>query len=222
VTIKASGSPSSYKWYESKDATVAIENQSSDTYVTPSLTESKTYYVSAVTDGGCEGERKAVTATIGSAPEASITVDGLTLISNADSGNQWYKDGAAIPGATGKEYRVEDSGIYKVVTTYDGGCTASAERVMQVTALDEFTAMNQRVNVYPNPTIDFVNIAIESNNQVLVRLINLLGKKQQEITLQAEGGAMMGQIDLRDAAQGMYIVEITDGNQVYKKKILKK
>lgn len=56
-------------------------------------------------------------------PEApTITVKGRsTLVSSAEIGNQWYKDGYPIEGADGKEYTATESGLYSV-TASNGRC----------------------------------------------------------------------------------------------------
>jgi hypothetical protein len=61
VTLGASGCTGTYKWYETNISTTVLGTGS--TFVTASLTENKTYYVSC-TVNGCEGPRTAVTASV--------------------------------------------------------------------------------------------------------------------------------------------------------------
>lgn len=156
-------------------------------------------------------------------PTTEITIDGLTLISNSETGNQWYKDGNIIEGATSQNFHVEESGTYKLITSNESGCTSSAEAVMTVTSLDEATSgIDQQIAVYPNPTSNFVSVSVKSNNRVYVQVVDLLGVIQQTLELTETEGTKQGRIDLRTASAGMYLIEINDGNQMYKMKILKK
>lgn len=54
----------------------------------------------------------------------TITVKGKsTLVSSADIGNQWYKDGQIIENATEKEYLATENGYYSV-TASNGSCVS--------------------------------------------------------------------------------------------------
>ncbi|OOV29327.1 hypothetical protein BXU11_05270 [Flavobacterium sp. LM5] len=54
----------------------------------------------------------------------------VTLSSSAATGNQWYKDGAAITGATASVYTTADSGSYTVISTIDGCASAESTAVV--------------------------------------------------------------------------------------------
>ena len=57
----------------------------------------------------------------------------VTLTSNAGSGNQWYKDGVAIPGATSPAYAANTSGRYTDTVSNTAGCkTGSASTTVTV------------------------------------------------------------------------------------------
>jgi len=52
-----------------------------------------------------------------------------SLISDSDSGNQWYKNGKAIPGATGSVYCLTDTGHYTVQVTLNGCASPMSETI---------------------------------------------------------------------------------------------
>ena len=56
----------------------------------------------------------------------------VTLTSSSASGNQWYKDGVIISGATGQTYSANASGIYTVIVTTIG-CPSPASAGTTVT-----------------------------------------------------------------------------------------
>ena len=71
----------------------------------------------------------------------TITVSGKsTLISSAETGNQWYKDGELIDGATEKQYTATETGMYSV-TASNGRCESSpsAEYFVNLDVASEFT-----------------------------------------------------------------------------------
>lgn len=68
----------------------------------------------------------------------------ITLTSSASSGNQWYKNGSVIAGATANTYQATETGYYTVKTTVNSVTSyASSPLYVQVTALP------------PTPTISF-------------------------------------------------------------------
>ena len=69
------------------------------------------------------------------------------------------------------------------------------------------------IQVYPNPTTDFVNI--ESNNILTIQLIDLNGR-----LIEANKGTNI-QMDLRSLSSGSYILQLTDGTSTIKRRIIK-
>jgi gliding motility-associated-like protein len=57
----------------------------------------------------------------------------VTLTSSASAGNQWYKDGVIIAGATGQTFAPSFSGNYTVVVTNALGCNSPASPDQNVT-----------------------------------------------------------------------------------------
>ncbi len=80
------------------------------------------------------------------------------LTSNYNTGNQWYKNGVAIAGATDFKYKPTENAQY-TVTTVQNGCaslkgTSYFYLVTDIVNLDD----NQFIKVTPNPFINFMNI----------------------------------------------------------------
>lgn len=92
---------------------------------------------------------------------------GLTSInSGSDLSYQWKKDGANIPGATGKSYTAKSAGKYKVkVTDNTNSCTATSAAVKVKVPCK---VMNEEVNensnsdfkAYPNPFSKSTSISL--------------------------------------------------------------
>lgn len=80
--------------------------------------------------------------------------------------------------------------------------------------VNEFDARS--VAVYPNPTSDFVTVAVKNGNVKSARVYDVSGK----IVAQSE---FSDTIDLSKATSGMYFLEIlTDANRKFTRKLLKK
>ncbi|HEX2532767.1 MAG TPA: SBBP repeat-containing protein [Chitinophagaceae bacterium] len=58
--------------------------------------------------------------------------DNLVLTSSVESGNQWYKDGVALPGGKGKTFLVAQAGNYSVRVT-QGDCQSALSNAIKVT-----------------------------------------------------------------------------------------
>ncbi|HEX2629166.1 MAG TPA: T9SS type A sorting domain-containing protein, partial [Chitinophagaceae bacterium] len=86
-----------------------------------------------------------ITVTVNAIPATpGITANGalsfcaggsVTLTSSAAGGNQWYKNGGIINGATGVTYIANASGLYTVVSTV-GGCASATSTGITVTVND--------------------------------------------------------------------------------------
>ncbi|MDP9958132.1 putative repeat protein (TIGR01451 family), partial [Epilithonimonas hungarica] len=73
------------------------------------------------------------TPTISAGSSTTFCTGGsVTLTSSSVSGNQWYKDGVIITGATGQTYSANASGTYTVIVT-TVGCTSPASAGTTVT-----------------------------------------------------------------------------------------
>ncbi|MFV5703449.1 hypothetical protein ACM55F_16400, partial [Flavobacterium sp. XS2P12] len=122
VTLGATSSAGIINWYA--DPTGGSSLATGNSYITPSISSSKIYYVDA-TENSCTSARTAVTATINPLPTATVTGTlsaclTTTLTANTDAVNPiyvWYKDDIAIGGQTASTLVVTANGDYKVKIT---------------------------------------------------------------------------------------------------------
>jgi hypothetical protein len=131
--------------------------------VIASPTVTTTYTVTG-SIGGCS-RSLSVTIAVNAVPGApTVTASGgaggtsfceggnVTLTSSTATGNQWYKDGTIIPGATNQTYTASQSGNYTVKIT-SNSCVSNASAATVVT-----------VNTIPaQPTITQVGNALQSS-----------------------------------------------------------
>ncbi|HMJ67982.1 MAG TPA: T9SS type A sorting domain-containing protein [Cyclobacteriaceae bacterium] len=220
-TISATGAPEdgSYRWYLSQASVEPIPGQSAASFPTGELATTTTYYVTAVNSAGCESARVPVTIDVTPISDATITVEGNMLTSNSETGNQWYLNGTAIPGATGKTYTANESGAYKLVVT-QGTCTTQIEQEFAVTG-DIDIAGQKGYLVYPNASTGIIYIEVATTNSVEVSVKNQLGVEVAKGALKQEGAIRKGQLDITGHASGMYLVVIKSGGQTVIRKIVK-
>jgi uncharacterized delta-60 repeat protein len=134
-TVKLSSSEKGFlQWYRNN---IAIAGATDTVY---SATQTGLYTLSATNLKGCgTSSPVSVTVTISFIP--SITASGpvtfcagdhITLTSNAYGGNQWYRDGVAIIGATNQTLEINTNGIYTAKVTANG-CESTPSNEIKVT-----------------------------------------------------------------------------------------
>ncbi len=136
VTLSVSGGANGqYRWYTTASGGTAIAGEVNDTYITPPISATTSYYAS-IDDGFCESGRTQVLATINNLPPkptiiSSITPTGgnvsvcssniLTLAAPAGFSSYSWSNGEATQQIT-----ISTSGIYSVIVTNASGCASSS------------------------------------------------------------------------------------------------
>lgn len=109
VTLNVSGAAGNgfYNWYTTPTGGTPINGVTGDTYVTPNLLESTTYYVSITDALGCEGPRSSVTATVVNPLNPPVDINsGLIL---------HYKFDGNLADSSGNGYNATISGTHSYV-----------------------------------------------------------------------------------------------------------
>ena len=201
------------QWH--KDGT-AISGATSQTY---SATTSGVYTV-VVTTSGCDSPASyATTVTVNTIPtKPTISAGSATtfctgssveLSSSATTGNQWYKDGIAISGATAQTYSATTSGAYTVVVTRTG-CESPASDATTVTVNncisltnDAVTGINGKtgnpnvINALTNDKLNGVAVAIADVNLTQISTDN------PKVTLNVADGSVSV---VAGTAAGTYVI----------------
>jgi hypothetical protein len=130
--VTLSSSPAdNYQWYKNNNLIAGATAQSY------TVTSSGNYEV-RTTNSCATSNSNIITITV--TPRPSITATGatsfcqgssVTLNSSAATGNQWYKNGIAITGATSQNYIATETGDYTVKIS-NGSCTTTASNVITV------------------------------------------------------------------------------------------
>lgn len=170
---------------------------------------SGTYFVRVSNGNGCTATSLEQTITVNAAPPVPVVTasgaltfcEGGTnqLSSSAASGNQWYKDGAAMAGATGVSITVNSTGTYAVRVTNAAGCTSNSD--------------NKVITVHPNPAIPVITasgpLSICSGETVQLSSSTATGYQWLRNGTDITGAAS---VSYAASAAGDYAVRIRDGN----------
>ncbi|WP_229368284.1 M12 family metallo-peptidase [Fibrisoma limi] len=196
------------------------------------VNQAGSYTVSVLLDG-CRATSPPVAVTVKEGITATITPQGPTrvfvpntvgLVANGGSGYayQWFKDGAAVTGATSVSYAAPQTGQYSVLVTAPNGCTATATAV-QVTidlvlAIDPTLSNLGNWSISPNPVERTCTVTFPSGvaGAITLTLVDATGRAIQHKTVAA--GQRKADLNVGELPPGTYILRIsTDQTESYKR-----
>jgi hypothetical protein len=160
-------------------------------------------------------------------PTPVVTYSNYTLTSSAVTGNQWYFSPTAagtptpIPGAINQTYYPTQIGYYTVIVTLNS-CTSSVSNQIYVSVVG-FTELNAgSFNIYPIPGNGKFTVTLTSSVQdiFIIRVHNLVGEKIFDSGNITVSGSSKQNVDLRPIPNGIYTMEIINGNSRAVKKLV--
>lgn len=139
-----------------------------------------------------------------------------SLSSTNPEGNQWFKDGTAITGATNVIYSVTTAGSYTVQTSIDG-CKSimSDASVVEITGLED--QLDNVISIFPNPATDeiFIKLDQSASSTAAVDVIDMLGRTIESRHVRF---GVQERFDLVRLRKGVYLFKIeADGVVVTRK-----
>jgi len=152
-----------------------------------------------------------------------ITQHGDTLTSSAATGNQWYLDGAIIPGATGKQHIAVYAGTYTVVVTLSDCSSLPSNGILVLPVGINAERSGRTFDIYPNPSTGEFNIKVQSlkSEEFNIEIYNNLGSliwKQENVIV---NGTYTTHVVMRDSPAGVYMVALRNkANNIVKKLII--
>ena len=172
-------------------------------------------YTVTVTNGfGCIKGSAPVTVTQAPNPVPTITFVNDTLhVQGTYASYQWLSNSVQIPGAILAYYVPTATGVYSVMVVDSNGCTGVSDTLMAgPTGLVDDLANHYGLVVYPNPTRDYLMLAVDRTimSGVGIAVKDLYGKT----VLRQDWSRLTGQmrLDLPGLASGMYVLELVDAN----------
>jgi uncharacterized repeat protein (TIGR03803 family) len=108
---------------------------------------------------------------------ANADTESPTLTSSATTGNQWFKDGVAIAGATNATFNVTQPGVYKVQVKVDD-CTSDFSNDQAIIVTGDIEISNTSIQLYPNPASEWLTVSLGADGGTKeVGLYDLNGKQ---------------------------------------------
>ena len=134
------------------------------------------------------------------------SLDAGVLSSSEANGNQWYLDGAPIPGATGQTYSPAASGSYYVVVDMGGGCELASEAIVYIVTSVEATGLPS-VSVHPVPASDRLVVQGLPAEVAMIALLDMTGRA---VSTKPTHGHAHVVADMSAIAMGRYVLALRD------------
>jgi plastocyanin len=182
------------------------------------VSENGDFTVRVMNSNGCGTTSEEVKTVVYPLPDKpSIGRSDVTLTSNAATGNQWFRNSAAIPGATGAVYEATEPGAYQVQVTNADGCVADMSEGLNVTEQDLVTDLK----VYPNPGSGIFDITFTGlrPDKVNIRIFDTVGKVVYEEKKNMLGSRGL-QVNVSTAAAGVYMLQLQHNGRNHHRRIV--
>jgi hypothetical protein len=154
---------------------------------------------------------------------SKIKVTGPTLEASVSSHYQWFKDGVAIPGATGRTYSAKVQGKYYVVLADPNNCATSSDTITVIITGMEIAQAGNEFSIYPNPGSGKFVLSMKNipDADVEVELTNVIGEHIQTLHIGRGAVNLTYTINLEDRATGVYSAHIKYAQYSHVMKIVK-
>ena len=223
--LEASGAPDGgiYKWYTASDAESPIFESVEGGFTTELIENSTQFFVSVVTQNGCESKRVSVVAEVINLEEPEILVQGLILTApEAADSYQWFKDGEPLNDATQSTYEVNATGTYTVEVTIGACSVRSNGKTFNITGIDD-ELYHLGLNVYPNPVSDYLTIRSTNRLDFESLKFEFFDLKGNKVVSEQDFSKfeLKYSVNMSSLESGVYIMNIQKDNEYISLKILK-
>ena len=208
-TSLSTGSNLSYNW------TFNGGTPSASTAPNPMITYNTTgaFDVKLIVNNGNWSDTlvKANYITVSDPPAAPvISAAGNTLSSNTSTGNHWFRDGNAIPGANGPVWTATQSGLYWDMLVTNGCSSDTSNNIHIIMASSgEMSASNFSVSPVPGNGLFTVTVAGSGMSKYSLSVYNMSGTRVLTENITPAAGMATRIVDLRSSPDGIYAFEIT-------------
>tara|TARA_B100001250_G_scaffold213982_1_gene183535 strand:+ start:9337 stop:15732 length:6396 start_codon:yes stop_codon:yes gene_type:complete len=147
----------------------------------------------------------------------NISLVGNSLVASIGfSSYQWYNaNGTIIPGETSNIFYPSSMGGYYVVVT-QGICEETSYIIdYNISSINNY---GEGIKIYPNPTTGLITIE-GGNPNAKISIINSLGH-QLITTPKSDEQESSRKLDLSDLANGIYLIQIEDDEQIFNYRIV--
>jgi PKD repeat protein len=156
-----------------------------------------------------------------SPPPQGIFQSGDTLFANqGGTSYQWYFNGNIISGATDYFYVATQSGDYNVVATDENNCEVEAVINNVLAGLTTALYKGEGIVLFPNPVHDeftIQNVQFTMGAAIQISFYDMLG----ELVVRQTDFNTASSVDVTTFDKGMYWLEISAGEKIYRTKFVK-
>jgi photosystem II stability/assembly factor-like uncharacterized protein len=218
-TSQSIGNISTYDWFfEGGTPSTSINQNPVVTYNTPGI-----YDVKLIVNNGYWSDTlvKANYITVTAPATPVITLNGYMLSSDISNGNQWYRNGVLISGATSQTYTATLSGWYRDVVTING-CVSDSSNSIQVVIAGVDQHETRAFKVFRLPGTMTVRLWVSGQSTGLsdLSVFNSMGGKVFEKNALELPANKPVDINVGTLADGLYVFIIKQGDKIMKSKIL--
>ncbi|OFX73300.1 MAG: hypothetical protein A2X12_11260 [Bacteroidetes bacterium GWE2_29_8] len=144
---------------------------------------------------------------------------GVSVVLNASGANKYLWS----TGATTSSINVTPANttVY-TVTGKISGCQETASIVVTISGVKNISEKTNTIKVYPNPTVDNVNVNIsnENNSNITIEVVNGIGASIYKSN--SNEAIINNVISLEKFNAGIYFINIIQGTSIYTERIIKK
>jgi hypothetical protein len=194
-----------------------------DQFTTPftfAASEPGVYTIPYLSDAHCTG------MTYGSAevdvfpipPTPVITEEGIMLFSSLCCGNQWYRDGVLIPGATGQMYVPEVTANYYDIITLNG-CSSDTSNEIYFVIIGLSGEKSSMFSIEPNPAGDFVAVrsAADMADIGMIRIFTIRGEVVETCRVDGKDRIVL---DIQRLTPGIYFLVVSAKDEKFGYKLI--
>lgn len=216
IDLSANISMSNYQLYIGDE--LISEETGSTLSLSPS--ETTTYTLTGIPESGCGVNSVNFTVEVTDLATPGILVSNNVLESSIEADSyQWYLNGEILDGETGKIIVVQESGDYRVEVNKANCVQISDVYTFSEEVLSANKALENSIQLYPNPVVDILRINLGNINEIEVKIYTLSGRFMDKVELNSGNEQ---NIDMSKFSKGTYLLELTSEKGSITKRIIKK
>lgn len=211
ITLSASSCGGQILWFDSQGSTTSLT--SGNSFVTPNLVASTTYFVQT---GTCAGIRTPITATIHPNPDATLGggADTLNVIAPYTlNGPAGYTTYIWSNQSTGSSVTTSQSGLYCVTVIDTNGCFGSDCIYVNVATGIE-SPDNTAMVLFPNPASERIFITFDTfQEEASISIVSMDGRCVRELAVSRIEAGVTLPLQITDLSAGYYslLIRTPDG-----------
>ena len=180
------------------------------------MTESGYYTVYVQNEFGCSSTSEPFLYCAPIEAFWNAAVDQLSVADTYEN-YQWFYNGMLLQGAITYYLISPPNGVYAVQVTNSYGCVITSDMIIVNVGVEEI-ALEDQLNVYPNPVTDVLNVQWKNTNESANLSIRDLSGRLVLSGRVANGNAVL---DLSHLSSGNYILELQTGQSTLRKQVVK-